>query len=172
MLDRHLALLARIWFVWLRPPSVPISLVLTLTLTAPSSTLLALPANLNSVTWSPRRWSSIATLPSEFLDFALQQDFEARTRPESAAQSPMETDNSPPIFDLPLFSLSPSLAPTSITPTVTTTGIPPVVATSPVPPRLSIPAPPSASRAPPFVYQPIRLPPPPPIASTDRKSVV
>jgi hypothetical protein len=100
------------------------------------------------------------------LDFALQQDFEARTRPESAAQSPMETDNSPPIFDLPLFSLSPSPAPASVTPTVAATGIPPVVATSPVPPRLSIPAPPSASRAPPFVYQPIRLPTPPPIAST------
>ena len=87
----------------------------------------------------------------------------------------METDNSASAFDLPLFSLLPSLGPTPAQRMVVTStpdafvpaDIPSMVVTSPAPLCITILAPPSVSRAPlPFVYQPIWLPTPPPIAST------
>ena len=169
MLDRHSALLVCTWFIWPRPPFNQILLVRMLTSTASSSTLLALLANLNSVTWSSELNHNFA---KRVLDFVLQQNYKERTRPESAVQSPMETDNSPPItFNLPLFSMSPSLAPALAQHIVMTTSIPPVVATSPTPPQFSILVSPSALRAPLFVYQPIWLPTPPPIPLTSAQDL-
>ena len=100
------------------------------------------------------------------LDFALQQNYEERTQTKLAVQSSIEADNSPPNFDLPLFSISPSLAPVPAQHMVTTTGISPVVVTSPAPLQSSILVPPSATWVAPFIYQPIQLPTPPPIPLT------